>query len=76
MDPSKNPKYISAGGGFGPVADDGYGVSYIVAGEDVIFFHISSKRSSSKTDSQRFANNIRQALIDMKNLFVENNIKS
>lgn len=31
-------------GGFGPVADDGYGVSYIVAGEDLLFFHISSKR--------------------------------
>ncbi len=49
LDVSNNPKYISAGGGFGPVADDGYGVSYIIAGEDIIFFHISSKRSSSKT---------------------------
>lgn len=33
------------------VADDGYGVSYIVAGEDVIFFHISSKRSCPETVS-------------------------
>lgn len=38
-------------GGFGPVADDGYGVSYIIAGEDMIFFHISSKRSSPLTVS-------------------------
>jgi hypothetical protein len=36
----------------GPVADDGYGVSYIVMGEDRIFFHISSKKSSEKTVSK------------------------
>jgi hypothetical protein len=36
-------------GGFGPVADDGYGVSYIITGEDKIMFHISSKYSSSAT---------------------------
>lgn len=51
MDLTKNPKCISAGGGFGPVADDGYGVSYIIAGEDTIFFHVSSKKSSSVTVS-------------------------
>lgn len=33
------------------VADDGYGVSYMIAGEDTIFFHISSKFSSSETVS-------------------------
>jgi carnitine O-palmitoyltransferase 1 len=49
LDLSKNPDCISAGGGFGPVADDGYGVSYIIAGEDLIFFHISSKKSSPET---------------------------
>ena len=32
---------ISPGGGFGPVADDGYGVSYMVASEDATFFHVS-----------------------------------
>lgn len=36
-------------GGFGPVADDGYGVSYIIAGENLIFFHISSKRTCPLT---------------------------
>lgn len=36
-------------GGFGPVADDGYGVSYIIAGEELIFFHISSKRTCHLT---------------------------
>jgi hypothetical protein len=33
------------------VADDGYGVSYIIVGEDLITFHISSKFSSSETVS-------------------------
>lgn len=49
MDLKKHPECISAGGGFGPVADDGYGVSYIIAGEDLIFFHISSKISCPTT---------------------------
>ncbi|VEN55359.1 unnamed protein product [Callosobruchus maculatus] len=49
LDLKKHPNCISAGGGFGPVADDGYGVSYIVAGEDLIFFHISNKKSCPTT---------------------------
>lgn len=65
----KNPETISAGGGFGPVADDGYGVSYIIVGEDTIFFHVSSKKSSEKTDSIRFSNNIKQAMQDIHDLF-------
>ncbi|KOB77410.1 putative carnitine o-acyltransferase, partial [Operophtera brumata] len=36
---NKHSKCVSAGGGFGPVADDGYGVSYIIVGEDTVFFH-------------------------------------
>lgn len=54
MDLNKHPECISAGGGFGPVADDGYGVSYIIAGEDLLFFHISSKISSLQTVSHSF----------------------
>ncbi|CAL1297471.1 unnamed protein product [Larinioides sclopetarius] len=69
MDLKKNPHHISAGGGFGPVADDGYGVSYIIAGEDIVFFHISSKISSLETDSERFRRNIAEALADMRNIF-------
>jgi len=71
IDLRKNPEYVSAGGGFGPVADDGYGVSYIIAGEDTIFFHISSKRSSPETDSSRFAQTLRQALNDMRSIFTQ-----
>jgi len=59
----------SGGGGFGPVAADGYGISYIIATEDLIFFHISSNRSSPETDSKRFGQRIRQAMIDMQSLF-------
>lgn len=69
-DVANHPELISAGGGFGPVADDGYGVSYIIAGEDIIFFHVSSKRSSPLTDSTRFAGKIKQALADMRDLFM------
>ncbi|XP_032784458.2 carnitine O-palmitoyltransferase 1, liver isoform isoform X2 [Daphnia magna] len=69
LDLAKHPDCISAGGGFGPVADDGYGVSYIIAGENLIFFHISSKRSSPETDSNRFAQQITNALADIKELF-------
>jgi len=54
MDLNKYPNCISAGGGFGPVADDGYGVSYIIAGENLIFFHISSKKSCSTTVQSSF----------------------
>uniref|UniRef100_T1K5L4 Uncharacterized protein n=1 Tax=Tetranychus urticae TaxID=32264 RepID=T1K5L4_TETUR len=68
LDLKKYPKHVSAGGGFGPVADDGYGVSYIIAGEDKIFFHISSKKSSNATDSLRFAKNIMRSLNDMREL--------
>ncbi|TNN87959.1 Carnitine O-palmitoyltransferase 1, liver isoform [Liparis tanakae] len=63
------PEYVSSGGGFGPVADDGYGVSYIIVGENLINFHISSKHSSPETDSHRFGGNIRQAMLDILDLF-------
>ncbi|XP_063699683.1 carnitine O-palmitoyltransferase 1, liver isoform isoform X2 [Culicoides brevitarsis] len=69
MDLKKYPNCISAGGGFGPVADDGYGVSYIVAGEDLLFFHISSKKSCEKTSSEGFAQQICKSLADIRLLF-------
>ncbi|KAG5684914.1 hypothetical protein PVAND_014123 [Polypedilum vanderplanki] len=75
MDPKKNPHFISAGGGFGPVSVDGYGVSYIIAGEDLIFFHISSLKSCNVTDSERFAQQICKALTDIKLLFEQYNLE-
>uniref|UniRef100_A0A146KJV7 carnitine O-palmitoyltransferase n=1 Tax=Lygus hesperus TaxID=30085 RepID=A0A146KJV7_LYGHE len=71
LDLKKYPQCISAGGGFGPVADDGYGVSYIIAGEDIIFFHVSSKKSCPETDSNKFAQDIEKALLDMRLLFLD-----
>lgn len=70
LDLKKFPNCISAGGGFGPVADDGYGVSYIIAGEDLIFFHISSKKTSPATNSSKFAEQIEKALGDIKDLMI------
>ncbi|KAM8820196.1 carnitine O-palmitoyltransferase 1, muscle isoform [Eudromia elegans] len=69
FDLSNCPDHVSTGGGFGPVADDGYGVSYIIAGENLITFHVSSKFSSPETDSKRFAGNIRRAMLDIAELF-------
>ncbi|XP_053398248.1 carnitine O-palmitoyltransferase 1, liver isoform-like [Mercenaria mercenaria] len=72
LDLEKYPDRISGGGGFGPVADDGYGVSYIIAGEDHIFIHVSSKRSCPTTDSGRFGKEIYKALNDIKCLILDN----
>ncbi|XP_036944665.1 carnitine O-palmitoyltransferase 1, liver isoform [Acanthopagrus latus] len=68
FDLKNNPEFISLGGGFGPVADDGYGVSYIIVGEDMINFHVSSKHSCSQTDSHRFGAQISKALQDIMTL--------
>ncbi|KAM9299185.1 carnitine O-palmitoyltransferase 1, liver isoform-like [Gastrophryne carolinensis] len=64
-----HPEYVSCGGGFGPVADDGYGVSYIIVGEDLINFHVSCKFSSHETDSHRFGKHIHNSLLDILGLF-------
>ena len=61
---------ISPGGGFGPVTDDGYGISYMFAGEDKIFFHVSSKRSSPMSDSEKFLNVLNSVLQELKELLV------
>ena len=62
---------LSPGGGFGPVSDQGYGVSYMVAGDNRIFFHVSSKKSVQKTDSRKFVQTLFQSLDDMKNIFAD-----
>lgn len=69
IDLKKNPEMLSSGGGFGPVADDGYGVSYMILGENSIHFHVSSKISCSETDSHRFGKNIQKAMVDIMGLF-------
>uniref|UniRef100_A0A8C8VIR6 carnitine O-palmitoyltransferase n=1 Tax=Pelusios castaneus TaxID=367368 RepID=A0A8C8VIR6_9SAUR len=69
FDLQNHPNYISCGGGFGPVDDNGYGVSYIIIGEDLITFHVSCKLSSPETDAHQFGANIRAALLDLRALF-------
>ncbi|XP_057683091.1 carnitine O-palmitoyltransferase 1, liver isoform-like isoform X2 [Corythoichthys intestinalis] len=63
-----HPEYISCGGGFGPVADDGYGVSYYILGDSMINFHISCKHSCPDTDAHKFGANITKALHDLLEL--------
>nr|XP_057905457.1 carnitine O-palmitoyltransferase 1, liver isoform isoform X2 [Doryrhamphus excisus] len=72
FDLKNHPEFVSLGGGFGPVADDGYGVSYIIVGEDMINFHVSSKYSCSETDSHRFGAQINKALQDIMALLSAN----
>ncbi|XP_032443657.1 LOW QUALITY PROTEIN: carnitine O-palmitoyltransferase 1, muscle isoform [Xiphophorus hellerii] len=76
VDINKFPEHVGAGGGFGPVADDGYGVSYIIVGENLITFHISSKFSRHNTDSTRFSQHIQKAMIDIQTLFKRDNDKN
>uniref|UniRef100_A0A1I8IWI5 G_PROTEIN_RECEP_F1_2 domain-containing protein n=1 Tax=Macrostomum lignano TaxID=282301 RepID=A0A1I8IWI5_9PLAT len=71
LDLEKHPDFLSAGGGFGPVSQDGYGVSYIIAGENTVFFHVSSRVSCDKTDSKRFGGTIVKALADLRTLLEE-----
>lgn len=40
----KNPELVYAGGGFGPVADDGYGVSYMVSYRDVLLAKLPASK--------------------------------
>ncbi|XP_077590123.1 carnitine O-palmitoyltransferase 1, liver isoform [Stigmatopora nigra] len=68
FDLKNHPEFVSLGGGFGPVADDGYGVSYIIVGEDMINFHVSCKYSCNETDSHRFGTQINRALQDIVNV--------
>ena len=60
---------VCPGGGFGPVSDQGYGVSYMLPGDLRLFFHVSSKKSSEATDSARFVKNLEEALGEMRELF-------
>ena len=53
------------------MADDGYGVSYIIVGENLINFHISSKHSSPETVSWLVLHFDRQSRLLQSNLCKE-----
>uniref|UniRef100_A0A8D0CSU4 carnitine O-palmitoyltransferase n=1 Tax=Sander lucioperca TaxID=283035 RepID=A0A8D0CSU4_SANLU len=67
-----HPEYVSCGGGFGPVADDGYGVSYSVLGENILSFNIACKLSCTDTSAHAFGAQIRKALRDLLQLLIPN----
>ncbi|GBG25303.1 Carnitine O-palmitoyltransferase 1, muscle isoform [Hondaea fermentalgiana] len=69
LKPEIAKRFISPGGGFGPVAEAGYGISYMFASEDQFFFHISSKKSAEETSSDRFADELMRVLDEMSKLF-------
>uniref|UniRef100_A0A8C2WGY8 carnitine O-palmitoyltransferase n=1 Tax=Cyclopterus lumpus TaxID=8103 RepID=A0A8C2WGY8_CYCLU len=66
------PEYVSCGGGFGPVADDGYGVSYCALGDNMFNFHITCKHSCPDTGANKFGAQIRKALRDLLQLLCPN----
>lgn len=68
-------KMCSPGGGFGPVSDDGYGVSYMLPTEYNIFFHVSSKKSCSSTDTRKFLDILFKSMDDMRLLFDNSNLE-
>lgn len=51
------------------MADDGYGVSYMVPDDHQIFFHISSKISSKQSNSDRFVQLLFESMAEIKELF-------
>lgn len=63
---SQTPSQRGSGGGFGPVAPEGYGVSYLVK-ENYLYFHISSWKSSGKS-AEVFGRAVEQALLDMQDV--------
>ena len=60
---------VCPGGGFGPVSDQGYGVSYMLPGDLRLFFHVSAKRSCALTDASRFVKHLEDSLAEMRDLF-------
>lgn len=58
------------GTGWATAVNDGYGVSYSV-NTDTFYFHISSNKTCSTTDSLRFAEFLEQSLLDIQKICIE-----
>jgi len=67
-DNDQGDKYPWPSGGFGPITPDGYGVCYNMVGASRIIFHVTSRRSCSATDAERFAGRINKAMMDLMEL--------
>ncbi len=59
---------------YGPLVEDGYGASYNIM-ENKIMFGLSALKSCEKTSAKLFGSNIKQALIDCQNLLTRINSK-
>ncbi|KAJ8311520.1 hypothetical protein KUTeg_010875 [Tegillarca granosa] len=71
-----HPQYrhmLCPGGGFGPVSDDGYGVSYMIPGDSKVFFHVSAKKSAPGTSATKFMDQLFETLAEMREIFVTEN---
>jgi len=68
--PTDNPKIICIGGAFGPVADEGYGVAYMIPKQEMLFFHVTTKNSCPTTDAHKFTSTLRKSLCEMRDLFL------
>jgi carnitine O-palmitoyltransferase 1, liver isoform len=66
---SQTPVQRGAGGGFGPVAFGGYGVSYNPT-EQELFFHITSFSQCDGTSSKKFAEALEHTLLKMHALLL------
>lgn len=64
-DKDTHDDYPRPSGGFGPVADDGYGCCYTIIGNKSFHFHVSAKKSAENTDAERFQGRLQQALQDL-----------
>lgn len=67
----KYPDRACAGGGFGPIDENGYGVSYIICGENLISFHVSCKNSCAHTSSEKFASLIEESMWQMRGYMLD-----
>lgn len=56
------------GGGFAPASPDGYGISYMIYGEEMINFHVTNNKYCQTTSSDKMADAILEAMSDMKEL--------
>lgn len=64
------------GGGFGPVDKNGYGVSYVFLEEVGMCFHVSSSLDCEHTSSERFINNLVEAMRRIHKLLASSTSKA
>uniref|UniRef100_A0AC34FEK9 Choline/carnitine acyltransferase domain-containing protein n=1 Tax=Panagrolaimus sp. ES5 TaxID=591445 RepID=A0AC34FEK9_9BILA len=69
VDEDANIDHSWLGACFAAVAKDGYGICYRFAGNHSICAHITSYKSSDRTDSHRFQKNLIEAFHSMAKLF-------